>query len=221
MTTLLRRLSFAGLGFCLLATCPRPAAAEVVVAAGHSVKLVTFSAIDQACHSLGPVTINVIEPPRGGYLQVTQVRDYPNFNALNTRSRCNTMKLPATRIVYQSAGTFLGLDVIAIEAIFPEGAARRIRIPVSVRPVAPQAPAADAADAAASVAASPERASPEGPLSAEEDKPAAHRKPKARRTQASAGRDGCAGACAADRKPKAPDAPPAKPAQAPAVLTPI
>jgi hypothetical protein len=111
--------------------------AEIAVAAGHSVSLMTMSSIDQACHPLGPVTVNVISPPQGGFLAITQVKTYPNFNALNTRSRCNTLKLPATQVIYQSSGTFLGLDIVTIEAIFPGGDVKRIRIPVSVRPVAP------------------------------------------------------------------------------------
>ena len=122
---------------CALMTTLSVAKAELVVAAGRSVSLMTLSSIDPTCHALGPVTVNVIEQPRGGFIQVSQTKDFPSFNTLNSRVRCNTLKLPATRVTYQSAGNFLGLDFVTIEAIYPEGAVKRIRVAISVRPIAP------------------------------------------------------------------------------------
>ena len=71
---------------------------ELVVAAGRSVSLMTLSSIDQARHALGPVTVSVIEQPRGGYLELSQTKAYPNFNMSKSRARGNTLKLPATRV---------------------------------------------------------------------------------------------------------------------------
>ena len=125
-----------GIGLlCAMAGGVETAAAETIVAAGHSATLMTVASIDQVCHSLGAATINVLEPPHGGFLEVLQTKAYPNFNALNTRSRCNTLKLPATEVVYQSAGNFLGPDAVTLEIILPGGGARRVRLAVSVRPV--------------------------------------------------------------------------------------
>ena len=138
----------------ILAAVSSSALAEVAVAAGHSVSLMTLSSVDQTCHADGDIAITVIEQPRGGSILITKTKAYPNFNVLNTRSRCNTLKLPATRVDYQSIGNYLGLDYVTVEAVYPDGAVKRIRVAVSVRPVAPgatpdqPAPHADAAPVA-------------------------------------------------------------------------
>ena len=145
------------------------AKAEVVVSAGRSVSLMTLSSIDPTCHALGAVTVNVIEQPRGGYVEVSRTRDYPNFNTLNSRARCNTLKLPATRVTYQSAGNFLGLDFVTVEAVYPEGNVRRIRVAVSVRPIAPPPLAPPALQGRVDM--------PEGPLSGSDEPKLARTRP--------------------------------------------
>ena len=168
------------------------ASAETIVAAGHSVSLLTISSIDQVCHSQGAITVNVLEPPRGGFIEVIQTKAYPNFNSLNTRSRCNTIKLPATEIVYQSAGNYLGADSVIVELVTPGGGARRLRIPITVRPVtATLAPAPP--PGAETVSAEPgARVAPPVPIHPR--KPTVHRKSA---VTAAARRRPCDGPCAA------------------------
>ena len=89
MSSFMRAAFGVGSLLCLVSTGIGSVHAEAIVAAGHSVTLMTISSIDQVCHSLGTVTVNILEPPHGGFLEVVQTKAYPNFNALNTRSRCN------------------------------------------------------------------------------------------------------------------------------------
>ena len=208
-----RRGGAALAAFCMALATFNGAKAEVVVAAGHSVSLMTLSSIDPTCHALGPVTVTVLEQPRGGYIQVSQTRDFPNFNTLNSRARCNTLKLPATRVTYQSAGNFLGLDSVTVEAIYPEGGVKRIRLAVSVRPVAPAAPPALQGRVDL----------PEGPLSDSAPSPVTPKpKPRVRHAEARphvAEQHGCKTSCGATEK--APAHPASKPSEPKTLLTPI
>jgi hypothetical protein len=107
---------------------------EVAVASGGRVTLRSIGSFDQVCHSLGPMTVGVIEQPHAGTILVDHVNDYPNFAAYNTRSRCNTLKLPQTRISYQSTAGYIGPDQTVIETIGPMGNVLRFRFTISVRP---------------------------------------------------------------------------------------
>ena len=117
----------------LLSTFVVPAAAEVAVVSGGSVKLGTFGSVDPVCHPLGGPSVSIIEQPHAGAVLVSAVRDYPNFSTLNTRAACNTRKVPQTRITYQSSAGFVGTDSAAVELVFPGGNVRRFRFTISVR----------------------------------------------------------------------------------------
>lgn len=110
-----------------------PANAEVAVASGGRVMLRTVGAFDQVCHSLGPMTVNVTQPPRAGTITAERILGYPNFPAYNTRSRCNTMKLPQTRVMYQSTPGYIGWDDVEFEMIGPLGQVTHSRFVISVR----------------------------------------------------------------------------------------
>jgi hypothetical protein len=111
-----------------------PARAEIAVVSGGRVKLATMGSFDQGCHSLGRTSVSIIQQPHSGAVLVDTINDYPNFPATNTRSRCNTLKLPETRILYQSSPGYVGTDEVIVETIAPEGAVRRLRFFISVRP---------------------------------------------------------------------------------------
>lgn len=220
------RCAAAALAACSLLAVSSAARGEVAVVSGHSVSLMTTSSLDQTCHSLGPVTVNVLEQPRGGYLLVEQTRAYPAFNALNTHSRCNTIKVPATRVIYQSSGNFLGLDFATVELIFPEGGVRRVRLAISVRPLGPGMPVPhDSVRAPPPAAGAPvtEGALTQGPLGGEVARPPAAAKAHIHHAKAHpAQHPKCDATCAAANKrgtqpaPRPPEgAPPAT------LLTPI
>lgn len=113
---------------------PLPAQAEVAVGSGGRVTLVALGSFDQGCRSQGRIIVNVIESPHAGSILVDQINGYPNFSALNTRSRCNTLRLPQTRVRYQSAAGYAGTDEMVLEFIGPLGRVFRHRFTVSVRP---------------------------------------------------------------------------------------
>jgi hypothetical protein len=129
----MRFFYFIAILFSLASLAAIPAHGEVAVASGGRVKLTSLGAFDQVCHSLGPMTVGVIEQPHAGTILVDRVNDYPNFPAFNTRSRCNTMKLPETRISYQSTAGYIGQDETLIEIIGPMGRVLRYRFIISVR----------------------------------------------------------------------------------------
>lgn len=106
---------------------------ERVVSAGHTLKVMSVSSVDQACHSLGPFAVSLMDAPRDGRVEVVQGRDFPNFSTLNTRSRCNTRKLPATVVTYTPAPGFVGEDDFAIEIVGPLGGVGRARYHIMVR----------------------------------------------------------------------------------------
>ena len=106
---------------------------EKVALAGRTLRVASLSALDQACQSLGPLAISLIDVPHAGRVTVEHGRDYPNFSALNTRSRCNTRKVPSTVILYTPASGYTGSDEFAIEIVGPHGNVGRARYEISVR----------------------------------------------------------------------------------------
>jgi len=106
---------------------------ERVVGAGRTQKIGYFAAIDPTCHSMGQMTINLLDEPHGGRIQVMQGREYPSFATFNTRSSCNKSKLPATQLFYAAAPGYTGEDEFTIEVVGPLGAAQRWRYRVTVR----------------------------------------------------------------------------------------
>jgi hypothetical protein len=128
----MRLIGFAAFFIALLNTAI--AHAERAVASGSMITIATFGSLDQACHSTGLPTINLLARPYGGVVVVKNVRDYSNFPTWNTRARCNTLKVSQMRIFYQSTPGFYGSDQVVFEVIFPEtGRVRRFRVPISVR----------------------------------------------------------------------------------------
>ena len=104
-----------------------------VVASGRTQKIAYFNAIDPTCRSMGAMAISLIEEPHAGKVQLAQGQEYPNFTTLNSRSRCNTRRLPATQVLYTAAPGYVGSDEFALEVVGPLGAARRIRYRIAVR----------------------------------------------------------------------------------------
>lgn len=135
---MIRHLTIAA-GLCFWAAFPASAFSgrvptfEKVASAGRTLKVASMSVIDQACQSVGPLTISLIEQPRSGRVEVEQGRDYPNFSALNTRSRCNARKAPATIVLYTPPLGYSGEDAFAIEFVGPYGNVGRARYHIEVR----------------------------------------------------------------------------------------
>ncbi len=128
----MRLISFAAFFISLMTVSI--AHAERAVASGGMIKVASYWSVDQACHPIGLPTVNLLARPYGGVVVVKTVRDYVSFPIWNTRARCNTLKVPQTRIFYQSTPGFRGDDQLSFEVIFPEtGVVRRFNVPISVR----------------------------------------------------------------------------------------
>lgn len=106
---------------------------EKVVAPGQTLRVFSASVVDQGCRSLGPMRIGLLEEPNNGQVEVGSGRDYPSFPTWNTRSRCNTQKVPATVVTYRPAAGYTGEDSFAMEFVGPLGNVGRIRYAISVR----------------------------------------------------------------------------------------
>lgn len=104
-----------------------------VATSGRRQKIDFVINLDPACKPLGLSEVNVLEAPRGGQISTARGQEYPNFPSFNTRSRCNTTRVPAVVVSYQSEAGFRGEDEFAIEYVSPFGVPRRIRYHVDVR----------------------------------------------------------------------------------------
>jgi hypothetical protein len=117
-----------------------PAQAEIAVVSGGRVKLTAAGFFDPVCHSLGPLTVGVSLQPHAGSILVNHGLDYPSFSVFNTRSRCNTLRLPMTLVSYQASAGYVGTDETALEIVGPTGRIIRLRYVISVRPAATMPP---------------------------------------------------------------------------------
>ncbi len=106
---------------------------ERLVNAGRTQKIGFVVALDPACRSLGPVSVNLLDPPHAGQIQLAQGREYQDFSAFNTRARCNTQKVPATQILYTAPPGYAGEDDFTIEIVDQLGGMQRRRFRVTVR----------------------------------------------------------------------------------------
>ena len=104
-----------------------------VVSTGRTQKIDYFIALDPTCQPLGPITINMLDEPHAGRVEVVHGREYPGFAQFNARARCNTHKVPATQLLYTAASGYTGEDAFTIERVGPYGVPQRWRYRVTVR----------------------------------------------------------------------------------------
>ena len=105
-----------------------------LVAAGRTLRVDAFTAMNPDCSSQGPTTVNLVSAPRGGQVTVGRDVDYPNYAALNVRAACDRRRVPQTTIEYRASPGFVGRDQFTVELQFPGGLARTVRYFVNVRP---------------------------------------------------------------------------------------
>ncbi|MCJ2036750.1 hypothetical protein [Methylobacterium sp. J-068] len=106
---------------------------EKVVSAGHTLTVASFSSLDPTCRSLGPMSVSLIDTAHDGRVQVEEGRDFPSFSTLNTRSRCNSRKVPTTFVRYTPSPGYTGEDEFALEFVSPGGDVGRARFHITVR----------------------------------------------------------------------------------------
>lgn len=106
---------------------------EKVVRPGQTQKFGWFLSVDPTCRSIGPWTVNLIDPPGKGRVMVEQGSEYPSFPSMNPRSACNKRKVPATRLIYSAPPGAGDDDQFTIEIVDPLGNAKQVRYHVGLR----------------------------------------------------------------------------------------
>jgi hypothetical protein len=100
---------------------------------GEKQKINDFISINPDCTATGIPKISIVTPPAHGTTIVEQGEAYPNFPKDNVRSACNTRKVPAVLLYYQSAPGYTGNDIPVIEVVFPGGGLRHETYTITVR----------------------------------------------------------------------------------------
>ncbi len=105
---------------------------EKVVRPGTTLKIGWFISVDPTCRSLGPMTVNLIEPPEKGRILVEQGPEFSSFPPGNPRSACNKRKTSATRLIYSAPPGPADDDRFTIEIVDSLGDARRVNYHVAL-----------------------------------------------------------------------------------------
>jgi hypothetical protein len=104
-----------------------------VVEHGRSVEIAFYDSLDPDCRSRGPVAVNLLTTPRGGEVMTRPGTSYSNFPATNPRVVCNKRRTASTLVLYRAGNDFTGWDTFDIEAVYPDGNARKYRYLLQVR----------------------------------------------------------------------------------------
>ena len=89
--------------------------------------------LDASCRSPGPVTINLVVPPRYGEISEGQRVAHPSYRSGDSLAACNRIRVRGLEVYYRSKPGYTGPDSYVVERVFPNGDAQRFRIDVSVR----------------------------------------------------------------------------------------
>ncbi|RAU20440.1 hypothetical protein CU669_18490 [Paramagnetospirillum kuznetsovii] len=143
---MMARLAILVAGGMLLALCPPSQADEV----GKSAPSVTDSyvkgavseakqyirsylSINPDCSSMGNAKVTVVTKPEHGHVIVENGEAYPDFSNDNVRGHCNSRKVPAALLYYQSDSGFVGADRLVVDAVMPSGMFYRHEFSINVR----------------------------------------------------------------------------------------
>jgi hypothetical protein len=100
---------------------------------GEKQKMNQFVGLNPDCTATGVPRVTFVTQPAHGTMSVEQGEDYPNYPKDNARSACNTRKVPAVLLYYQSAPGYTGHDVAVVEVVFPAGNLRHQTYTITVR----------------------------------------------------------------------------------------
>jgi hypothetical protein len=103
------------------------------VAAGHQLRVLWAYSLNPDCSSLGQVVVRVTQQPQHGRIAVRNGHAFPTFASSNSRSVCNTRRVPGVEAYYQAPAGFTGFDSVGFEAIFPSGSYQQITRNIQVR----------------------------------------------------------------------------------------
>jgi hypothetical protein len=100
---------------------------------GEKQKMNDFIGLNPDCTATGVPKVTFVSPPAHGTMTVERGEDYPNYPKDNARSACNTRKVPAVLLYYQSMPGYAGNDMAVIEVLFPAGNLRHQTYQITVR----------------------------------------------------------------------------------------
>ena len=100
---------------------------ERVVGSGKTLKISYFMSALPTCETIGTPNVSLISEPQNGRVFTKDGREYSGFPLNDPRSRCNTLKLPATDLFYTSTHGFRGEDTFEVLSVNPMGVPHRAR----------------------------------------------------------------------------------------------
>ena len=92
-----------------------------------------MTALNPDCTLAGEYKIRVTQPPASGTVTIDRKHDFTSFAPMNPRSKCNTHRVPGSRIVYHAKAGFVGTDFYSVEIFMPNGAMVTDNVNVNVR----------------------------------------------------------------------------------------
>jgi len=110
------------------------ARADVAVSSGGRVRLISLATVNSSCHSVGPITVRVLQRPHAGSLVIDRVISYPHFSTFDIKSYCNGTLMPHTRVSYQAPRGFVGNDEADVALIGASGDYHSYHFTISVVP---------------------------------------------------------------------------------------
>jgi hypothetical protein len=108
------------------------ARAEKVVASGRPLMLYQAYSTNPDCTSGGAVVMRVAQGPEHGRVSIHRTGVFPRFLESNIRNVCNRRRVPGMEATYTSQRGYLGSDLVILEVLFPNGAGRRVTLPIRV-----------------------------------------------------------------------------------------
>ena len=116
------KFSAALLGLALASSPARADYVNRVVAAGGTLRVNFYLAINPDCSLVDYPTVRLVTAPANGTVSVKKGKAFPFFPAANPRSACNRTRVPAILLDYRPSRGFVGSDTFEVNAIFPVGA---------------------------------------------------------------------------------------------------
>jgi hypothetical protein len=107
--------------------------AEKVTASGQSLLLYQAFSTNPDCTSTGKIIMRMTQGPQHGRVTIRPAGVFPNFAESNIRSACNRRRVPGVQAVYVSQRGYLGPDFVELQILFPAGAERSVKLPISVK----------------------------------------------------------------------------------------
>ena len=104
-----------------------------VTTASKPLKMDLYYSINPDCSSIGQAVVRIIEPPKHGKVELKETTDFPYFRESNSRSQCNTRRVPATQVIYVPSPGYQGQDSFKTDVVFASGTARTYDYKVEVR----------------------------------------------------------------------------------------